>query len=390
MNSKRKEEISMKKLLIGGSLILIAILIWTIPSVAAEPIRIGSPVLLSGTGAYVGGAEKDTLEMMAADLNKAGGIKGRPIEFVFYDEEAKPDVAVSLVKRLIQKDKVTAILGISTSWTALPVIPIIEKEEIPSILLAAAVKIVDPVKKWVFKTPVDDRVVVAKLLSYIQSHGIKRIAIMSTQDGFGDGGRSELVAQAPKHGIDIVFDDKYTMQDTDITPTLNKIKKTDAQAVVNWSSQRAPIILTMNYRQIGLELPLYQSHAAFSKDFLDATGKNSEGVKTAAMKFYGAEKLPNSDPQKKVILEYQAAYKKKYGKETNQFGGCAFDGFNILVAALKKAGDDKINLRDAIEQTKGYVGINGIFNYSPTDHGGISKESIVMYEAVGGAWKIIE
>jgi branched-chain amino acid transport system substrate-binding protein len=380
----------MKKLLIGGSLILIAILIWTIPSVAAEPIRIGSPVLLSGTGAYVGGAEKDTLEMMAADLNKAGGIKGRPIEFVFYDEEAKPDVAVSLVKRLIQKDKVTAILGISTSWTALPVIPIIEKEEIPSILLAAAVKIVDPVKKWVFKTPVDDRVVVAKLLSYIQSHGIKRIAIMSTQDGFGDGGRSELVAQAPKHGIDIVFDDKYTMQDTDITPTLNKIKKTDAQAVVNWSSQRAPIILTMNYRQIGLELPLYQSHAAFSKDFLDATGKNSEGVKTAAMKFYGAEKLPNSDPQKKVILEYQAAYKKKYRKETNQFGGCAFDGFNILVAALKKAGDDKINLRDAIEQTKGYVGINGIFNYSPTDHGGISKESIVMYEAVGGAWKIIE
>jgi branched-chain amino acid transport system substrate-binding protein len=380
----------MKKQVFIVSVIILTISFCPFLAMAAEPIRIGSPVLLSGTGAYVGGAEKDTLEMMALDLNKAGGINGRPIEFIFYDEEAKPDVAVSIVKRLIQKDKVTAILGISTSWTALPVIPIVEKEEIPAIILAAAIKIVDPVKKWVFKTPADDRIVVTKLLSYMQSQGIKRIAIMSTQDGFGDGGRSELIAQAPAFGINIVFDDKYTMQDTDITPTLSKIKKTDAQAVINWSSQRAPIIFTMNYRQIGLEFPLYQSHAAFSKDFLDATGKNSEGVKTAAMKFYGAEKLPDSDLQKKVILDYQTAYMKKYGKEANQFGGCAFDGFNILVAALKKVGDNKNKLRDAIEQTKGYVGIHGIFNYSPIDHGGLSKESIMVYQATGGAWKIVQ
>jgi len=380
----------MKKYSIVTALMVLGIITWTLTSFAAEPIRIGSPLLLSGTGAYVGGAEKDTLEMMAADLNKAGGINGSPLEFIFYDEEAKPDVAVSMVKRLIQKDKVTAIVGISTSWTALPIIPIVEKEEVPTIILAAAIKIVDPVKKWVFKTPADDRIVVAKLLNYMQSQGIKRIALMSTQDGFGDGGRSEVTAQAPAYGINIVFDDKYTMQDTDITPTLSKIKKTDAQAVINWSSQRAPIILTMNYRQIGLELPLYQSHAAFSKDFLDATGKNSEGVKTAAMKFYGAEKLPDSDPQKNVILGYQEAYKKRYGKETNQFGGCALDGFNILVAALKKAGDDKNKLRDAIEQTKGYVGIHGVFNYSSADHGGISKESILMYQATGGVWKIIQ
>lgn len=390
IKSNKKEEAKMRKQLIIVALMVLGIFTWSLTSLAAEPIRIGSPVLLSGTGAYVGGAEKDTLEMMAAELNKAGGINGRPLEFIFYDEEGKPDVAVSMVKRLIQKDKVAAIVGISTSWTALPIIPIVEKDEIPTIILAAAIKIVDPVKKWVFKTPADDRIVAAKLLSYMQSQGIKRIALMSTQDGFGDGGRSEITAQAPSYGINIVFDDKYTMQDTDVTPTLSKIKKTDAQAVVNWSSQRAPIILTMNYRQIGLELPLYQSHAAFSKDFLDATGKNSEGVKTAAMKFYGAEKLPDSDPQKKVILGYQEAYKKRYGKETNQFGGCALDGFNILVAALKKAGDDKNKLRDAIEQTKGYVGIHGVFNYSPSDHGGISKESILMYQATEGVWKIIQ
>jgi branched-chain amino acid transport system substrate-binding protein len=108
------------------------------------------------------------------------------------------------------------------------------------------------------------------------------------------------------------------------------------------------------------------------------------------MKFYGAEKLPDSDPQKKVILDYQATYKKKYGKETNMFGGNAFDGFNMLVAALKKVGDDKNRLRDAIEQTQGYVGVSGIFNYSPNDHAGLSKDSIIMYQVVGGDWKVIK
>lgn len=358
--------------------------------VVTEPIRIGSPLLLSGTGSYVGGVEKETLEMMAENLNKAGGINGRPIEFIFYDEEAKPDVAVSVVKRLIQKDKVAAIVGISTSWTALPVIPIVQKAKIPTIMLTSSIKVVDPVNKWVFKTPADDRIVVAKLMGYMQSLGIQRIAIMSTQDGFGDGGRNELVAQAPDHGIKIVFDDRYSMDDTDITPILHKIKRTDAQAVVNWSSKRAPIIFTMNYRQIGLEIPLFHSHAVLSNDFLKATGKNAEGIKVASFTFYGGHNLPDSNPQKKVLLNYKEAYKEKYGKEANQFGGCAFDAFNILVAALKKSGDDKYKLRDAIEQTRGYVGINGIFNYSPTDHAGLSIESIVIYQAAAGNWKMIQ
>jgi branched-chain amino acid transport system substrate-binding protein len=109
----------------------------------------------------------------------------------------------------------------------------------------------------------------------------------------------------------------------------------------------------------------------------------------ASSKFL-AENLPDSDRQKKIILDYQAAFKSKYGKDANMFGGTAFDGFNILVTALKKAGDDKGKLRDAIEQTKGYAGVTGIYNYSSTDHGGLTKDSVSVYQAVGGAWKFIQ
>jgi len=358
--------------------------------IAAEPIRIGSPLLLSGRGAFVGGAEKDTLEMLSAELNAAGGINGRPVEFVFYDTEGKPDVAVRVVTRLIQKDKVDAIIGISTSWTAMPAIPIVEKFRVPTVMLASASSIVNPVRKWVFKTPVDDTIVVGKLFSDMKAQGIQQIAVISSQDGFGDGGHQQLVDQSAGFGIKIVFDDKYTMEDTDLTPMLNKIKKTDAQAVVNWSSSRAPVIVTMNYRQVGLELPLYQAHSTLSKDYLDASGKNAEGVKTAAFKFYGAADLSDSDPQKKVILDYQKAYKDKFGKDANQFGACAYDGFNIMVAAMKKAGTDREKLRDAIEKTSGYVGINGVFNYSQDNHGGLSPENMVIYQVTGQEWKIVK
>jgi len=371
-------------------LMFVAVFIFTSIAMAADPIKIGSPLLLSGRGAFVGGAEKETLEMMAEEINTSGGINGRSIEFVFYDTEGKPDIAVSLVKRLIQKDKVDMIIGISASWAAFPVIPIIEKYHIPTIMLGSANQIVNPVNKYVFKTPADDKIVVSTLLNYLKQQGIKRIAILSSQDGFGDGGRSQLTAQVAEHGIEIVFDDKYTMDDTDITPTINKIKKTDAEAVINWSSKRAPVIMTQGYRQIGMTLPLYQSHAALSPDFLKATGENGNGVKIASFKFPGAQDLLDTDPQKKIILDYQAQYEKKFAKPANQFGACAFDAFNIAITALKKAGTDKEKLRDAIETTKGYIGINGEFNYSPEDHGGLTKESMVMYEAINGEWKLIK
>jgi len=360
------------------------------PGNAADSIKIGAPILLSGPGAFVGGAQKKTFEMLAEEVNQAGGINGRQVEFIFYDTEAKPDVAVRLVKRLIKKDQVDAILGISASWAALPVLPIIEKAKVPTVALASASSIVNPVKNWVFKAPAGDLIVASKLLSHMNSMNLKKLALVTTQDGFGSGGHTAVVALAGKHGIEIVFDDKYTMDDTDITPMLNRIKKTDADAVLNWSSRRAPVIMTMNYRQMGLKLPLFHSHASLSRGFLKAAGKNADGIIVSAAKFYGSELLPDSDVQKKVIQGYRDRYQAKWGEPANQFGAAAFDAFNILVGALRVAGTDNEKLRAAIESTSKYVGIGGVYEFSASDHGGLTRDSLVMYQAVGGEWKLMK
>ena len=377
----------MKQRLFFISALIFFTLILASFATATDSIKIGAPLAMSGRAAFAGLAEKNTLIMYAEEFNKAGGLNGQPIEFIFYDTEMKPDVAVNMVKRLIKKDRVLAIVGITSSWEGMAVLPILEKEKVPSILLASSSGLVDPLKKWVFKIPSDDRIVVSRMIEHMKGNGIKKVALMSSSDGYGDGGRNSLLAQAPEQGIDIIFDERFAGDETDLTPLINKIKNTDAQAVVSWSSKRTPSVVALNYHQLGMQPPLYLGHAALAPAFIKAVGNVADGNLTASMKFQAGPVLPDSDPQKKVILEYQEAYKARFGEPANQFGATGYDAFHILVAALKKGGTDRAKVRDAIEQTSNFVGTQGIFNYSPNDHGGLAPDSILMYKVTEGEWK---
>lgn len=357
---------------------------------AAEPLRVGVPVIFSGPGAFVGAAQKKTLEMQAEALNAAGGVGGRKVELVFYDTEGKPDVAVRMFNRLIKNDRVNVILGPSASWEAMPVKPIVEASNTPTIMLASTAAIVDPVAKCVFKTPPDDRIVVARLYQQLKKAGQTKIALVSTQDAFGDGGRKELIGQAKAAGIEVVFDERYTMEDADLSPLLNKIKRSNAQAVINWSSSRAPVVMTTNYRQVGLELPLYHSHAVLNPAFLKATAASSEGVMVAGPKLDAGDALDDKDAQKAAINEFRKQFRAKYNEEPTQFGAAAYDAMNLLVAAMKRANNDESKLCGAIEASKNHVGVYGVFNFTPADHAGLTADSLVMFKAEGGAWKLMK
>lgn len=357
---------------------------------AQEAIRIGVPILFSGPGAFVGEAQKRTLDMQVEAVNAKGGLKGRKVELIYYDTEGKPDTAVRMFNRLIKNDNVVAILGPSASWEAMPVKPIVDSAGTPTIMLASTVAIVEPQVKCVFKTPPEDRIVVDRLYQHLKSIGQQRIAVVTSQDAFGDGGSKELTAKAKAYGIEIVFDEKYSMEDADLSPLLNKIKRSNAQAVINWSSSRAPVVMTTNYRQVGLTLPLYHSHAVLSPSFLKATGANAEGIMVAGPKLDAADELADGDPQKAAISAFRAQFKAKYQQEPTQFGAAAYDAFNILTAAILKAGTEPAKLCAAIEETKNLAGVYGVFSYSATDHGGLGKDSLVMYRVANGAWKLIK
>ncbi|MCI5077451.1 ABC transporter substrate-binding protein [Oricola sp.] len=354
-----------------------------------DPIKLGAPLILSGPGAFAGEASKRTLDMLVEDVNAAGGIDGRPVEMVYYDTEGKPDVAVRVVNRLVKSDRVDAVLGPIASWEAVAVKQALERAGVPTLMLSATRASVDPQSDCMFKLPVDDAIVVARLYEYAKAQGWTKVAVISSQDGFGDGGHRELVGQAEAAGIEIVFDEQFSMEETDLAPLLNKVKRSDAQALINWSSSRAPVIVTNTYRQVGMEIPLIHSHAALSPAVLKGTGENGEGMFAAGAKFEAGDSLSDDDPQKPVIQQYRTAYEAKFGDAPNQFGAGAYDAFKVLTAAIDAAdGTDADAVCSAIEATDGYVGLGGIYSYADDDHAGLGTDSVVVYTVSGGNWQV--
>ncbi|MBI5164259.1 MAG: ABC transporter substrate-binding protein [Magnetospirillum sp.] len=354
---------------------------------AAEPIRIGAFLSVTGGAAFLGEPEKKTLEMYVERLN-AKGVLGRKIELVVYDDAGAADKAAGFVKRLLENDKVDLILGGSTTATTMAAVPLVEKAEVPFISFAGGINIVEPVKKWVFKTPHTDRMAADKVFADMKKRGLTKVALISEDAGFGKSGHDQSLLVAPAHGIEIVADVTYSPKDPDVTAQLTKIKGTaGVQAIFNFGFGQGPAIVTKNYKQLGLTLPLYQSHGVASKDYIKLSGDAAEGVRLPAAGLVVAAQLPAADPQKPVVTMFKADYEGAFKSEVSTFAGHAYDGLQIALAAIQRVGaTDKARVRDEIEKTSGYVGTGGLVSMSATDHMGLSPAAFHMVEIRKGDW----
>ncbi|UCG94862.1 MAG: ABC transporter substrate-binding protein, partial [Candidatus Aerophobus sp.] len=199
-----------------------------------SPYKIGGIFAITGPASFLGEPERNSMELLAEQINAGGGINGHPIELVIYDTEGDATKAVLNTNKLIEKDNVLAIVGPSRSGTTLAVVPIVEKAQVPLISCAPSVKITIPVKKWVFKTPQTDVMAMAKIYEYIKGQGVKRIAILTVSNAFGDSGRQQLLQQSADYGYEVVADERFGPKDTDMTPQLTKIRALKPQAIICW------------------------------------------------------------------------------------------------------------------------------------------------------------
>jgi branched-chain amino acid transport system substrate-binding protein len=357
-------------------------------ALAAEPIRIGSVLSVTGPAAFLGDPELKTLQLYVEEINKKGGVLGRPLELVHYDDGSDAAKANSFGKRLIEDDKVDILIGGTTTGSTMSIVPLVEKAGSPFISLAGAVVVIEPVKKWVFKTPHTDRMAAEKVFEDMKKRGISKIALLSETSGFGASGKKETEGAAARFGITLVANETFGPKDTDVGPQLTKIKNTpEVQAVFVFGLGQGPAIVTKNYQQLGITLPHYQSHGVASDEYLKIAGSAAEGVRLPSPAQLIPEKLAANDPQKPVVTAYEKAYKERYKQEVSTFGGYAYDALMMAVDAMKRAGGtDKAKVRDAIESTKAFVATSGTFNMSPTDHMGLDLSSFRMLQVKGGDW----
>jgi len=351
---------------------------------AAEPYKIGAVFAITGPAAWLGEPERNTVKMIQEQVNAQGGINGHPLEIIIEDTVGEEAKAVMAVQKLINRDNVLAIVGPTRSGTTMAVIPIMEKAEVPLVSCAAAEAIVNPVKKWVFKTPQKDSDAAIRIYEKMKEMNISKVAIITATEGFGMEGRKQLTQLAPKYGITIVADETYGPKDTDMTAQLTKIKGTDAQAIVNWSIVPGQATIIKNRKQLGMTIPLFQSHGFGNIKYARAAGDAADGILFPAGRLLVADSLPDNHPQKALLEKYKNDYETKFKGDVSTFGGHAYDALTVVIGALRAVGPDRAKIRDYIENTKNFVGTGGIFNYSAEDHTGLTKDAFEMITIKSG------
>ncbi len=372
---------------------LTALTLALLASTAQAEIRLGASLSATGPAAFLGDPEAKTLEMLVEEMNANGGLNGEEIVLTLYDDGGDPNKARTFATRLIEDDGVVAIIGGSTTGTTMAIADLAEDEGIPFISLAGAVSIIDPVREFVFKTPHTDRMACEKIFTDMKAQGTTTIGMISGTDGFGASMQAQCKEVAGDYDITIAADETYGPADADMTPQLTNIANTDGiQAVLNPGFGQGPAVVTRNYAQLGIELPLYQSHGVASDGFIELAGAEAaNGIRLPGTALLIADILPDDDVQKEVVTSYKAAFEEKTGQTVSTFGGYAHDAFALMTDAITRAGsDDPQAIRDALEATDGLVGTTGIYTFSETDHLGLDLSAFRMLEITDGGWSSVE
>jgi len=378
-------------------LVAVAWLIWGAGGVQAvdqkQPIKIGAMFALSGPEAHIGTPNKLVAEMAVTQINLTGGIKGRRLVLIIGDTGSNPAKAVTIAEKFIHADKVAAIIGpTSTPGSGMQVKKIVEEAGVPTYMCVGG----DPVIMggefggftYVFKSQQSDSVVVKKLFAYLRKKKITRVGILYASDRFGKDGARWMEKLAPDYGISLEAQESFGPKDTDMTAQLIRIKNAKPQAIICWTMGPAGAMVAKNKARLGIKLPLFQGHGLRDPKYITLAGKAAEGDRMPSTKLMVAAQLADNDPQKKVIQNFLYLYRNVYQYD-KQFpitahSGCAWDAITMVADALRKAGTDPKALRTAIEGTRGYVGVSGIYDLTPKDHNGLEPDSIVIIQVKDG------
>lgn len=351
------------------------------------PYKIGALFAVTGPASPLGTPERDTALLMEKQINASGGIKGTPVKIIIYDTKSTETDTVLAAKNLISQG-VVAIVGPSQTGESLAILDTASRAGVPVVSCAAGVKIVQPVNKWVFKTAQSDVHAVARLVDYILKKGYNKIAVISVSNAFGDSGKQQLKIQCAKAKIKIVAEESFGDKDTDMTSQITRLRGKRPQAVVCWGTNPGPAIVARNMKQLGLKIPLLMSHGIANSKFIELAGDAANGVIFPAGRLIVVNDIPATDPQKKTLLAYRNAFRKQFKRDPDTFGGHAYDAIRLVADGLAKVGPDKAKLRNFIENRKNFVGISGVFNFTPQDHNGLGKNAFVLVTIQNGKWRI--
>ncbi|MFZ4537757.1 ABC transporter substrate-binding protein [Propionivibrio sp.] len=376
--------------------VLFALMGFVGASTAHADINVGVTLSATGPAASLGIPEKNTFALMPTT------IAGQKINYLVLDDASDTTTAVKNTKKLIAENKVDVIIGSTISPNSLAMIDVVAEAETPMIAMAAAARIIEPMdakRAWVFKTPQNDAQMATAIVEHMTNNNVKTVAYIGFADAYGEGWWNEFSKIAEVRKIKIIANERFNRADTSVTGQVLKILSTKPDAVLVGASGTPAALPQKSLKEKGYKGIMYQTHGVANADFLRVCGKDCEGTFLPAGPVLVAAQLPDSNPIKKVALEYVTKYEAAHGKgSVSGFGAHAWDAgkllSNAIPEAMKKAkpGTPEFRkaLRDALENTKDLTGAHGVFNLSAQDHLGLDQRSRVMIMIEGGNWKLVK
>ena len=356
----------------------------TTTTASGGTIRIGMITSLTGPYNPLGGFNKQAADLLVKQINDGGGINGAKIELQIEDDQSNPSQAVTAVKKLIA-NKVVAIIGPVFSSSCVAILDDVEAAKIPMITQCAADSVIMPIRPNVFLGPQSTRLAADQLLGYLKSEGKTKVTVLHDSTEYGSLGWNILKADASKYGVTGIDEQLYELTATTFIPQLTKIKNSDAQAVISWGSGAPAVTITKEYKQLGLTQPLHFSGAQASPLFLKPAGDAANGVVMQCQMAPLGKYLTDSNPSKALITKFDADFQAAYNTPPAQFAYNTYDAIQLFANAIKKGGTDPAKIRDAVEQTKGFVTVDGTYNYSATDHTGLGIDDLWIAVVKDGA-----
>ena len=374
--------------------VALALATWT--TVALADINVGVTISSSGPAASLGIPEKNSFAFVPTT------IAGQKINYHILDDASDTTGAVKNARKLVSENNVDVIVGSTITPNSLAMIDVAAESETPMIAMAASARIVEPMdekRRWVFKNAQNDSHMATAIFEHMTNNNVKTVAYIGFADAYGEGWWSEVSKLAELRKIRIVANERFNRPDTSVTGQVLKILSAKPDAVLIGGAGTPAALPQKTLREKGYKGVIYQTHGVANSDFLRVGGKDVEGTFLPAGPVLVAAQLPDSNPIKKVALDYVSRYEAAHGKgSATTFGAHTWDAAillaNAIPAALKKAQpgtrEFRKALRDALEGTRNVVGAHGVYNMSPQDHVGLDQRARVMVKIENASWKLVQ
>ncbi len=356
---------------------------------AADPIKIGVAGPFTGGSSSMGVSMRDGVRLAVEEINKSGGVLGRPLLAVERDDEAKNERGVQIAEELINKEKVAATVGYINTGVALASQRFYQEAKIPVMNNVATGSIItkqftDQPDNYVFRNAANDSIQAPMIVEEVVKRGFKKVAILADSTNYGQLGKADLEKALDTKGMKPVAVEKFNIKDVDMTPQLLKAKEAGAEAVLTYGIGPELAQIANGMTKLGWKVPIIGSWTLSMANYIDNAGPGGEGARMPQTFIQEA-----NTPKRKAFID---AYLKEFKPKNNRIdspvsAAQGYDSVYLLAAAMKQAGStDGPKVKAALENLTTKVdGVVMTYDkpFTKDDHEAITANIPVFGEVKG-------